>query len=27
MYHFMMATNNASALKIANDVIKPKYKI
>ena len=26
MYHFMMATNNASALKIANDVIKPKYK-
>jgi len=25
MYHFMMATNNASALKIANDVIKPKY--
>lgn len=27
MYHFMMATNNASALKIANDVIKPKYKL
>jgi three-Cys-motif partner protein len=27
MYHFMMATNNAHALKIANDVIKPKYKI
>jgi len=26
MYHFMMATNNARALKIANDVIKPKYK-
>lgn len=26
MYHFMMATNNASALAIANDVIKPKYK-
>ena len=26
MYHFMMATNNAAALKIANDVIKPKYK-
>ncbi len=26
MYHFMMATNNATALKIANDVIKPKYK-
>ncbi len=27
MYHFMMATNNTQALKIANDVIKPKYKI
>ena len=27
MYHFMMATNNANALKIANDVIKPKYKL
>lgn len=26
MYHFMMATNNKIALKIANDVIKPKYK-
>jgi three-Cys-motif partner protein len=26
MYHFYMATNNATALKIANDVIKPKYK-
>lgn len=26
MYHFMMATNNPSALKIANDIIKPKYK-
>ncbi len=26
MYHFMMATNNAAALKIANEVIKPKYK-
>jgi three-Cys-motif partner protein len=26
MYHFMMATNNAAALKIANDVIKPKFK-
>lgn len=26
MYHFMMATNNATALKIANQVIKPKYK-
>ncbi|MBN8837443.1 MAG: three-Cys-motif partner protein TcmP [Sphingobacteriia bacterium] len=27
MYHFMMATNNANALKIANDVIKPNYKL
>ncbi|HEV7329986.1 MAG TPA: three-Cys-motif partner protein TcmP [Flavisolibacter sp.] len=27
MYHFMMATNNTAALRIANDVIKPKYKI
>lgn len=27
MYHFMMATNNPTALKIANDIIKPKYKI
>ncbi|MVN91595.1 three-Cys-motif partner protein TcmP [Mucilaginibacter sp. HME9299] len=27
MYHFMMATNNHSGLKIANDVIKPKYKL
>lgn len=27
MYHFMMATNNKAALDIANDVIKPKYKI
>jgi three-Cys-motif partner protein len=27
MYHFLMATNNAQALKIANDVIKPKYKL
>ena len=26
MYHFMMATNNKAALKISNDVIKPKYK-
>jgi three-Cys-motif partner protein len=25
MYHFMMATNNAAGVKIANDVIKPKY--
>lgn len=27
MYHFMMATNNATALNIANDVIKPKFKL
>jgi three-Cys-motif partner protein len=27
MYHFMMATNNRNALKIANEVIKPKYKL
>ena len=27
MYHFMMATNNKAALAIANDVIKPRYKI
>ncbi|HET6722729.1 MAG TPA: three-Cys-motif partner protein TcmP [Chitinophagaceae bacterium] len=27
MYHFMMATNNPNAMKIANDVIKPKYKL
>ena len=27
MYHFFMATNNATALKIANEVIKPDYKI
>lgn len=27
MYHFMMATNNSQALKIANEVIKPKYKL
>lgn len=27
MYHFMMATNNATALKIANEVIRPKYKM
>lgn len=26
MYHFMMATNNKTAIKIANDVIKPKFK-
>ena len=27
MYHFMMATNNKTAYTIANDVIKPKYKL
>lgn len=27
MYHFMMATNNAAALKIANEIIKPNYKL
>jgi three-Cys-motif partner protein len=27
MYHFMMATNNPTALRIGNDVIKPKYKL
>jgi three-Cys-motif partner protein len=27
MYHFMMATNNKTALKIANDIIKPTYKL
>lgn len=27
MFHFMMATNNAAALNIANDVVKPKYKL
>jgi three-Cys-motif partner protein len=27
MYHFMMATNNAAALNIANAVVKPKYKL
>lgn len=26
MYHFMMASNNRIAQKIANDIIKPKYK-
>lgn len=26
MYHFLMATNNINALKIANDIIRPKYK-
>jgi three-Cys-motif partner protein len=27
MYHFMMATNNRAALNIANDIVKPKYKL
>jgi len=27
MYHFMMATNNTAALKIANDIVKPKFKL
>ena len=27
MYHFMMATNNKNALKIANEIIKPIYKL
>ena len=27
MFHFIMVTNNPTALKIANDVIKPKYKL
>jgi three-Cys-motif partner protein len=27
MYHFMMATNNSTALKIANEVIKPNNKL
>ena len=26
MYHFMMASNNKTAQKIANDIIRPKYK-
>lgn len=26
MYHFMLATNNGTALKIANDIIKPNFK-
>jgi three-Cys-motif partner protein len=26
MYHFYLATNNTTAIKIANDVIKPKFK-
>lgn len=26
MYHFYLATNNATAIKIANDVVKPKYQ-
>lgn len=27
MYHFMMAANNKTAIKIANEVIDPKYKL
>lgn len=27
MYHFMMATNNKTALKLANEIIKPKYRL
>lgn len=27
MYHFMMATNNSTALKIANEIIKPKFRL
>lgn len=27
MFHFFMATNNKTALKIANEIIKPKYKL
>jgi|HubBroStandDraft_2_1064218.scaffolds.fasta_scaffold83547_2 three-Cys-motif partner protein len=27
MYHFMMATNNAAAFNISNDIVKPKYKL
>jgi three-Cys-motif partner protein len=27
MYHFMMATNNNTALQIANDIVKPKFKL
>jgi hypothetical protein len=27
MYHFMMATNNTAALRIANDIVKPKFKL
>ncbi len=27
MYHFLMATNNPHAFKIANDIVKPKYKL
>ena len=26
MYHFIMASNNKTAQKIANDIIKPKYR-
>jgi hypothetical protein len=27
MYHFIMATNNPNAMKIANEIIEPKYKL
>lgn len=27
MFHFFMATNNSTALKIANEIIKPKYRM
>ncbi len=27
VYHFMMAANNKTAIRIANDVIDPKYKL
>jgi three-Cys-motif partner protein len=27
MYHFMMAANNKTAIKIANEVIEPKYRL
>jgi three-Cys-motif partner protein len=27
MFHFFMATNNSTALKIANDILKPKYRM
>ncbi len=27
MFHFMLATNNKTALNIANDIVKPKFKL